>query len=598
MGFINPTPPPFDVQEWKQKPHLERIKPLAQDWGINGFGTPYAIHVLYIVKLLAFSFGAIAVIGGTTPGLGGIGDFSDWWTAPIVWQKFVAWMILWEIIGLGSSSMALSFRFLPPIGSSIAWLRVGTIRLPPWSDKIPLTKGNRRTIFDVALYAGVLFAGFYLLLSDGKIDGDTGVLRLDTTWIVILLACWGLLGLRDKVSFLCGRPELYGLLMVAFLFPLENLIVASQIVLVCIWFGAASSKLNHHFPSVVAVMISNTPWNRSRTMKRKLWLNHPEDQRASPFAALAAHTGTVMEFSLPALLFITQGGTLGWIAVIGMLIFHIHITSTFPLAVPLEWNLFMIFGTLLMFGHYGDVPLDTLSSVPLLLILLASGVAIPILGNMRPDLISFLPSMRYYAGNWATSQWLFRRDSGAEEKLDTTVKKSAPVVARQLATLYDEDWAEIFLTKALAFRAMHPHGRALNGLLPHAAVDGDVEAYKVREGEFLCGALVGWNFGDGHFHGKQLLDAVQAQCHFKPGELRIITLESQPIQVQSQKYKIYDAATGLVEEGTVYVKDMLARQPWLDLNYDFPVQVDHRVGDDAPAPPAAVVPPPGTPTPA
>lgn len=581
MGFINPTAPPFDVEEWKKKPHLERVKPLAQDWGINGFGTPYAIYLLYIFKLAAFSFGAIAVIGGTTTGLGGISDFSDWWTQPIVWQKLVVWMVLWEIIGLGSSSMALSFRFLPPIGSIIAWLRPGTIRLPPWPDKVPGTKGSRRTILDVALYAGVLVSGFSLLLSDSVDQAPGFAGRLDRTAVAIMLGVWVALGLRDKVSYLCGRPELYGLLLVVFLFPLENLIVASQIILVCIWFGAASSKLNHHFPSVVAVMIANTPWNRSRTAKRQLWQNHPEDMRASPVAAFAAHLGTAMEFGLPALLLITQGGTLGWICVIGMVIFHVHITSTFPLAVPLEWNLFMIFGALFLFGHYGDVPLDTLNSVPLLLIVLASGVAVPVLGNMRPDLISFLPSMRYYAGNWATSQWLFRRDTGAEEKLDTTVKKSAPVVAKQLARLYDEDWAEIFLTKALAFRAMHPHGRAINGLLPHAAVDGDVEAYKVREGEFLCGALVGWNFGDGHFHGKQLLDAVQEQCHFQPGELRIITLESQPIQVQRQRYKIYDAATGLVEEGFVNVADMLTRQPWLDLDYEFPVHVEQRV--DAPA---------------
>ena len=63
---------------------------------------------------------------------------------------------------------------------------------------------------------------------------------------------------------------------------------------------------------------------------------------------------------------------------------------------------------------------------------------------------------------------------------------------------------------------------------------------------------------------------------FKPGELRIITLESQPIQIQRQKYKIFDAATGLVEEGYVEVADMISRQPWLDLNYEFPVHVTHR----------------------
>jgi len=50
MGFIAPTPPPFDVQEWKAKPHLERVKPLAQDWAVNGFGTPGAIYLLYIIS--------------------------------------------------------------------------------------------------------------------------------------------------------------------------------------------------------------------------------------------------------------------------------------------------------------------------------------------------------------------------------------------------------------------------------------------------------------------------------------------------------------------------------------------------------------------
>jgi len=574
MGFINPTPPPFDVDEWKTKPHLERVKPLAQDWAINGFGTPYAIYLLYIVKLVAFSFGAIAVIG-TTEGLGGVGNFGDWWTEPIVFQKFLVWMVVYEMIGLGSSSMALSFRFIPPIGNILAWARPGTIRLPPWPDKNPIAGGSRRTILDVALYLGVLGTGIALLVSDGDPLGGTAAGRLDTTLVAAMLGCWALLGLRDRVSYLAGRPEIYGIMLLVCLFGAENFIVAWQIAMVCVWFGAATSKLNRHFPSVVAVMIANTPWNRSRTAKRQLWKKHPEDLRASHVATTAAHTGTVMEYFLPLFLLFTQGGTLGTIAVVGMVIFHIHITSTFPLAVPLEWNLFMIFGTLFLFGHYGDVPLDSLTSEPLLALVLLNGLVIPMLGNFRPDWISFLPSMRYYAGNWATSQWLFRKDVNAEETFDTKVVKSSRVVANQLARLYDPDSAEIFLTKALAFRAMHPHGRALNGLLPHAAGNGEVEDYTVREGEFLCGATVGWNFGDGHFHGKQLLEAVQAQCHFKPGELRVITLESQPIQVQRQEYKIYDAADGLIETGYVEVADMISRQPWLGggENYDFPVHV-------------------------
>lgn len=577
MGFIAPADPPVDVAEWKRLPHLSRIKPLAQDWAINGFGTPTAVYLLYVVKLVVFVLAALLIISGTTTGLGGLGDIGDWWTAPIVFQKVVVWLVLWEVIGLGCGSMPLTFRFLPPIGGILYWLRPGTVRLPPWPDKVPLTKGTTRTPLEVLLYAGVLASAVYLLVA----DPDEG--RLEPAAIAVLLGFLILLGLRDKVSFLAARPEVYGPLLVVFLFPLHNMIVASQIVFLCIWLGAASSKLNRHFPFVVSVMISNTPWNRSRKAKAQLY-NSSDDLRPSRQAALAAHLGTVIEFTLPITLFTVRGGTIQTLAMIGMIVFHVHITSTFPLAVPLEWNLFMIFGLLYLFGHYGDVPLSTLDNPLLIAFLLIVCVGIPIYGNFRPDRVSFLPSMRYYAGNWATTQWLFRKETDAEAKLDASIKKPAPIVVEQLTRVYDRETAELLLGKGLAFRAMHSHGRALNGLLPRA-VD-DVEAYNVREGELISGVVNGWNFGDGHLHNHQLLAAVQERCGFGPGELRIVTLESQPAHVQRQQYRIYDAATGLVEEGWVNVADMVARVPWLDESWDFPVEVTQH----APARPAVTTP--------
>src|SRR3954452_753831 len=573
MGFLAPAPPPVDVTHWNTKPHLERIKPLAQDWAVNGFGTPTAIYLLYVVKLVVFALGGFLLISATTSGLGSLGNIGDWWTEPIVFQKAVVWLLLWEVIGLGCGSMPLTFRFLPPIGGIIYWLRPGTVRLPPWPDRVPLTRGTRRSLLDVVLYVGVLGSAVYLLFWDGS--------RLDPAAIAVLLGFLVLLGLRDKVSFLAARPEIYGPFLVIFMFPLHNMIVAAQFVFLSIWLGAASSKLNRHFPYVVSVMISNTPWNRSPKAKARLYENHPEDLRPSRQASFAAHLGTVIEFVLPILLFVTSKGPLGTFAVIGMIIFHVHITSTFPLAVPLEWNLFMIFGILFLFGHYGDVPLSTLDNPLLIAFLLVSCVLLPILGNFWPDKVSFLPSMRYYAGNWATSQWLFSKEAGAEAKLDASIKKPAPVVVEQLTRVYDRETAELLLGKGLAFRAMHSHGRALNGLLPRA-VD-DVEAYNVREGELVSGVVNGWNFGDGHLHDHQLLAAVQERCGFAEGELRIVTLESQAAHVQRQRYRIYDAATGLVEEGWVNVADMVARVPWLDESWDFPVEVTSQ------APPRQVV---------
>jgi hypothetical protein len=208
----------------------------------------------------------------------------------------------------------------------------------------------------------------------------------------------------------------------------------------------------------------------------------------------------------------------------------------------------------------------------------------PILGNLRPDKISFLPGMRYYAGNWATSLWLFRKDTRAEEKLDRELCRVAPIVIEQLASMYDRKTATYLMSKALAFRALHSHGRALIGLLPRA-VD-DVDGYEVREGELISGVVNGWNFGDGHFHHEQLLAAVQERCGFDEGDVRVVFLESQAVHVQRQRYRIYDAATGLVEEGWVDVAEMVRRGPWLEESWDFPVEVitSRRTGNGAPEP--------------
>ncbi len=578
MSFLSPSPPPFELEGWRAQPHLARLKPLVQDWGENGFGSPTAVYLLYAFKLVVYALGALLVIS-LTPGLGGLGNLGDWWSQPIVFQKLAVWTLLWEILGLGAGSMPLSFRFLPPIGGPLYWLRPGTVRLPPWPDRVPLTRGTRRGAIDVALYAGVLAAGLFLLFADRSGGG------LPKAGIAVLLGLLALLGLRDKVSFLGARPEIYATILAVGLFPVGQWIVAWQFVFLFIWWGAASSKLNRHFPFVVSVMISNAPLVGSKALKRRLWRDYPEDMRPSRLAAGIAHFGTVQEFGWPLLLISVDNDVVRTVAIVGMILFHLNITSMFPLAVPLEWNLFMIFGILFLFGHYGDVPLSTLGDPLLIAMLALLCVGLPLLGNLRPEKISFLPSMRYYAGNWATTQWLFRRGSGAEAKLDERIEKPARLVGEQVARVYDDpELAEFLLNKGLAFRAMHSHGRALNALLPHA-VD-DVEAYDAREGELISNVVNGWNFGDGHFHGRQLLEAVQERCGFAPGEVRVIALESEAAGSGRQRYAIYDAAAGLVEEGSVAVADMVERQPWLEGSFEFPVEVSRRVA----AAPAAAAP--------
>ena len=573
MGFFTPAPAPFDLEEWRKKSHLTRLKPLVQDWGANGFGSPTFVFFVYAIKLVVYTLGAALVIS-LTPGLGGLDDFTDWWTEPIVFQKLAVWTLLWEILGLGAGSMPLSFRFVPPIGGALYWLRPGTVRLPPWPDKVPFTAGATRTPVDVLLYAGVIASAVFLLAASGVDAPGTEAGKLPPAGIAVLLGFLAALGLRDKVAFLGARPEIYVTMLVVGLFPVDQWIVAWQFVFLFIWWGAAASKLNTHFPFVVSTMISNAPLIRSAKFKRRLWRDYPEDMRPSRLSAAIAHFGTVQEFMWPLILITVDNDTIRTIAIVGMVLFHVNITSMFPLAVPLEWNIFMIFGILFLFGHYGDVPLSSLDDPLLILVLAIPLVVLPLIGGARPDKISFLPSMRYYAGNWATTQWLFRKDPAAEAKLDSDVKKSARIILDQVGDIYDPETASYLLNRGLAFRALHSHGRALNALLPRAAED--VDAYDAREGELVSNVVNGWNFGDGHFHHRQLLQAVQERCNFEPGDVRMIFLESEPTiwGRGHQRYEIWDAADGLLEEGSVAVADMVASQPWLDESFDFPVEVD------------------------
>jgi hypothetical protein len=100
----------------------------------------------------------------------------------------------------------------------------------------------------------------------------------------------------------------------------------------------------------------------------------------------------------------------------------------------------------------------------------------------------------------------------------------------------------------------------------------DIDARSVREGEFVCNSLIGFNFGDGHLHNEDLITAVQRRCGFEPGELVIVWVESQAIHSKVQHYKVIDAALGVTERGTWQVADAVREQPWLP-NGPIPTEV-------------------------
>jgi len=569
MGFTTGDLPPVDVETFADRPYFERIRELAVHWGEYGFGTPKMVHAIYVTKLLLlYVFGGV-LVATTTSGLGPFWHVSQWWSEPIVYQKLVLWTVLLEILGLAGSWGPMAAHFKPMTGGFRYWARPDTIRLAPWPGKVPFTAGDRRTVGDVALYLSIVATLVTALVlpsvSSGSLDrlvpGNAGL--VDPTVLFVLIGLLVMLGLRDKVVFLAARSEQYLPALVFFAtLGYVDMIIALKLLIVVVWIGAGVSKLSKHFSRVVSPMVSNTPW-APKALKRRNYRDFPDDMRPSHQAASLAHIGgTTVEIILPLVLLFSTNPTVTLLAVIGMVIFHLFIISTFPLAVPLEWNVLFAYAAVFLFwGHpawHGFAVTDF--SSPLVLGAIIAGLLFfPVLGNLRPDLVSFLPSLRQYAGNWASASWAFA--PGTEAKLDSIVRGAGNTVD-QLAATYPRPVAEILLDKTIAWRAMHSQGPALNSMLVKQLGD-DLDRYTVREAEFACNTIIGFNFGDGHFHNEHLIAAIQKRCHFEPGELIVAWVESQPIHKDRQQYKIIDAALGVIERGSYRVADAVAQQPWL-----------------------------------
>ena len=579
MGFLKQDAPVVDYEEWSKGTRAEKIVPMARHWAEVGFGTPVVLHLFYVVKILLYILGGW-LFALATKGIDGFTNVASWYAEPIVFEKVVLYTMLFEVVGLGCGFGPLNNRFFPPMGSILYWLRPTTIRLPPWPNRIPLTKGTARAPFDVALYAALLVMLLIALFSDGTgpipaLGTTVGVLPLWQIWTILGLLA--VLALRDKVIFLAARGEVYASFTVAFLFDGVDMIIAAKLVCLVIWLGAATSKLNKHFPFVISTMMSNNPVFRPRFIKRRFFEHFPDDLRPGRLSRMLAHFSTAVEGLVPLVLFFSHGGWPTAIAALVMLCFHFGILSSIPMGVPLEWNVFMMFSVLALFVGHARLGLGDLQS-PLPIVLFAVVAGTVVIGNLFPRKVSFLPGMRYYAGNWDTGLWCIK--PSAEQKITDNVVSIASMPQAQMERYYGSpETAQMYLYMGYAFRAFNTHGRAMFTLAHRAMAGQNEDDYTLTDGERICSTAIGWNFGDGHMHNEQLIEALQERCRFEPGEVRVVLIDAQPIHRQTQQYRLVDAATGEFESGYVKVADMVTRQPWDD---NVPVHVYRSDHVDAP----------------
>lgn len=571
MPFIKPKLPAYDGLEWEALPFHERARLVCEAWCLDGYGTPWAIHVVYLLKVLGF-VGLWFFFCGFTDGMGSISNIGEWWASPTAFQKAIVLTMMLEGLGIAGSSGPLTGRYMPPFGGFLYFLRPGTIKLPLLPG-LPLIGGTRRSFLDVAIYASILGVAIFALTAN----------TIPIEAFIALGVLIPVMGLADKTVFLALRAEHYWPTILCFAI-LNQWIGGAKAVQLAIWFWAGFSKLNHHFPSVVAVMTSNHPIIQFGWLRRRLYKNFPNDLRPSTATVWLAHIGTLFEFAIPLILAFAVGG---WPLVVGltfMVMLHIFIFSNMPMAVPLEWNVLAVYSAFALFWVHPEISFWQVDSIPLAIFLVVVLAVIPLLGNLFPDRLSFLVSMRYYAGNWPYTIWLFKKNCvteseelctdnetkpligdketsprGSEEKLKK-LKMTSPWIFDQLYPFYERSDVHSLVGKVMGFRLMHLQGRAIPELLPKAIDDlGD---YTYLDGELIAGLVLGWNFGDGHLNNERLLENIQEQCHFAPEELRCICVEAQPFGRPTMKYRIYDAATGKLEDGVLDVNAMRERQPW------------------------------------
>ena len=570
MGFMTPTLPAVDHEAFVRLPLRDRIKILVLKWVDYGYGVPRAIHILYIAKLVAFYAIAGIAIATATSGLPAFWHVSEWWNQPVVYEKAILWTILLEALGLAGSWGPLAGKTKPMTGGYRFWARPNTIRLRPWR-RVPFTAGNRRTWFDIALYFALIVSLLVPLVLPGvhsdslwaALPSNTSGL-VNPALLVAPIALLVLIGLRDKTIFLAARGEQYLPALVFFAaLPFVDMIIALKVLIFTVWFWAGVSKFGLHFTSVIPPMVSNSPSMPLRWLKRAHYRGHPDNLLPSHLATFMAHgPGTVIEIIAPLTLLLSPWPWLTLIAVAIMVSFHLFIISTFPLAVPVEWNALFAYAVIFLywgFPNWQGYAMWDMSSPWLTVVILAALCFFPVLGNFRPDLVSFLPAMRQYAGNWASATWAFA--PGAEEKLNRVTRSAGNQVDQLIDFGYDPLVAEIFAQQTVGWRAMHSQGRGLFSVLLKNLPD--IDRRTVREAEVVCNTLIGFNFGDGHLHNEDLIEAVQDEARFEPGELIVVWVESQPIHRRTQHYKVIDAALGVIERGTWNVADAVAEQPWL-----------------------------------
>lgn len=316
---------------------------------------------IYVIRVVLLYVIVGVWVATATSGLPAFWHVDVWWNEPIVYQKLVIWTMLLGALGLIG-------LLKPAAGHTLAWLRPGALRRPPWPDAIPGSAGDKRTLFDVGLYAGFIGTSAWALTREGLDVGGIGAVLphnasglIDPVLLVAPLVLLLLCGLRDKTIFATVRAAQYAPALVAFYLAghlgqhgFVDMIVMLKLLFAIVWIGAA-------FPAGLRLS-----W-RDRSMVRV--------------------AGTALEIGAAVVLLFDRDRTIAIAAVCALIGLHVLVNAGLSPSVPLERNL--LFGYAAAFLFLGlpnsqGYDLGGVSSPGLLAATIACLTFFPVLRNLSP----------------------------------------------------------------------------------------------------------------------------------------------------------------------------------------------------------------------
>ena len=291
MGFLQPDMPVVDFAEWSKGTRSEKIRPMAGHWAEVGFGTPVVMHLFYVFKILLYILGgwlfALATKGvdGFT-NVGAVVDRADRVRKGRALHNAVRGRRP-RVRVRAAEQPVLPADGVDPVLVAAQHHSAAAVAQPGAADE-----GHRAHARGRRCSTGPCWWCCWWRCSPTapgrcrRSAPTVGVLPLWQIWTILGLLA--VLGLRDKVIFLAARGEVYGSFAVAFLFAGYgvDMIIAAKLVCVAIWMGAATSKLNKHFPFVISTMMSNNPLIRTKWLKRRFFERFPDDLRPGPGVAI------------------------------------------------------------------------------------------------------------------------------------------------------------------------------------------------------------------------------------------------------------------------------------------------------------------------